>query len=254
MENDLHLLYREGPCFAIWKPGGILTQAPPGIDSVELRVKRFIKRQENKEGRVYLGVPHRLDRPASGVLVLARHVRATKKISEQFQHRTVKKKYWALLEGEVQDDNGTWQDFMRKVPGQPLSEIVSPLENKAKTAILHFRKLLVSTVEHNGQKHKVTWVEIELETGRTHQIRLQTSSRGHPILGDTLYKATLPFGPQYDDLRKRSIALHARSLKLDHPMTRLPIEFTAPLPACWNILPEIAACSDLSLANFEKIA
>src|SRR6187402_2524929 len=81
------ILYEHGPVLVVNKPPGLLTQAPPGIDSLELRVKRFLKEREQKPGGVYLGVPHRLDRPVSGVIVLAKHVRAARRISEQFEAR-----------------------------------------------------------------------------------------------------------------------------------------------------------------------
>ena len=77
----------------VYKPGGLLTQAPPHIESLELKMKRFIRERDNKSGKVYLGVPHRLDRPVSGVMVLALHQRAAKRISDQFQRRDVKKTY-----------------------------------------------------------------------------------------------------------------------------------------------------------------
>ena len=83
--NGFDILYEEGPCLVVAKPGGVLTQAPPGIDSLEVRIKRFLKVRDSKPGNVYLGVPHRLDRPVSGVMVFAKHVRAARRIAEQFQ-------------------------------------------------------------------------------------------------------------------------------------------------------------------------
>ena len=93
------ILYEEGPCLVVVKPGGVATQAPPGIDSLEVRVKEFLRVRDSKAGNVYLGVPHRLDRPVSGVMVLARHVRAARRLSDQFEARTVRKTYWAVVEG-----------------------------------------------------------------------------------------------------------------------------------------------------------
>ena len=222
------ILYEEGPCLIVAKPGGVLTQAPPEIDSMEVRIKRFLKQRENKTGRIYLGVPHRLDRPVSGVMVFARHVRAARRICEQFEGRTAKKTYWALVEGDIQQQQGTWTDHLRKVPGQARSEIVPPDHPQARHAVLHYQVLQKTTLH--------TLLEIELETGRTHQIRLQAGSRGFPILGDELYGSQQPFGPQTTDQRQRWIALHARSLQINHPMTRLPISITAPLPVYWLAL------------------
>src|SRR5689334_12976722 len=108
------ILYEQGPCLVVNKPPGLLTQAPPGIDSLELRVKRFLKAREHQPGNVYLGVPHRVDRPVSGVIVLAKHVRAARRLSEQFEARTVRKIYWALVEGHVTPESGTWTDQLKK--------------------------------------------------------------------------------------------------------------------------------------------
>src|SRR5688572_19667322 len=123
--DGIEVLYEKGPCFVVNKPGGILTQAVPGVDSLEVRIKADIKQREGKtEGYVYLGVPHRLDRPVSGAIVVARHVRATRRLAEQFEGRMVRKIYWALLEGQVLEDQATWRDFMRKIPDVPQAEIV----------------------------------------------------------------------------------------------------------------------------------
>ena len=97
--GDIKILYEEGPCMLVSKPGGLLTQAPPHIESLELKMKRYLRDRDNKPGKVYLGVPHRLDRPVSGVMVLALHQRAAKRISDQFQRRDVNKTYWACVCG-----------------------------------------------------------------------------------------------------------------------------------------------------------
>ena len=120
------ILYEEGPCLVVVKPGGVATQAPPGIDSLEVRVKQFLRVRDSKPGNVYLGVPHRLDRPVSGVMVLARHVRAARRLSEQFEARTVRKTYWAVVEGKVSPDCGTWTDHLRKIPDAAQVEVVAP--------------------------------------------------------------------------------------------------------------------------------
>jgi len=226
--NEIEILYEEGPCLVVNKPGGILTQAPPGIDCMEVRIKRFLKQRDEKPGNVYLGTPHRLDRPASGVMVFAKHVRAARRIAEQFEGRTVEKTYWAIVEGSVEPDSGTWTDYVRKVPGEARSEIVAGEDGDGRIAILHFRVL--------DRFAFGTWLEIELETGRTHQIRVQAGSRGHAVLGDELYGSRTPFGPQTIDQRQRWIALHARTLKFRHPMTREIVCQSAPLPKAWEAI------------------
>ncbi len=227
------LLYELGPCLVVSKPPGVLTQAPPGIDSIEVRVKAFLQRREALPHWGYLGVPHRLDRPASGAMVLGRTRRATQRLSEQFSERRVEKTYWALVEGTVAPSEGVWEDTMRKVPGEARAEIAPPDCPGARPAILRYRTI--------GPTEWGSWLAIELETGRTHQIRLQAASRGHPILGDVQYGARVPFGPQCEDERERAIALHARRLAFRHPKTREPVAVEAPLPAFWPDEPRCPA-------------
>lgn len=227
------ILYEEGPCLVIAKPGGVLTQAPPGIDSLVLRIKSFLKLRDSKPGKVYLGVPHRLDRPVSGAMVFAKHVRAARRIAEQFEGRTVQKKYWAIVEGNVTPEQGTWRDHTRKIIDVAQAEVVDRGHPEGRIAVLHYR-----VVAHLNE---ATWLEIELETGRMHQIRVQAASRGHPVVGDSQYGSSAAFGPRTADVRGRWIALHARSLRFRHPMTRETINQTAPLPEPWQALelPEV---------------
>lgn len=232
IDDQVQLLYREGPCLVVNKPAGILTQAPPAIDSLELRVKRWLADQEGKTGNVYLGVPHRLDRPVTGAIVLARHVRATRRLAEQFEGRLVRKVYWACVEGQVEPLEGEWQDWMIKVPGEPRGAVVEPGDPQARLARLRYRTLGHSICESQQQ----SWLEIELETGRTHQIRVQASARGWPVVGDAFYGAQRRFGPPESDERLRPIALHAQCLAFRHPMTQERVEISAPLPPSWNEL------------------
>lgn len=220
------LLYEEGPCLVVNKPGGLLTQAPPGIDSLEVRVKRFLKDRDNKPGKVYLGVPHRLDRPVTGALLLAKHVRAARRLSNQFQGRTIEKTYWALVDGEVADDKGTWDDTIHKLPNEARAALIEQDDPEGKSAVLHY---------HVVQRlPEVTWLEIRLETGRYHQIRVQVAARGHPVIGDELYGSMARFGPHVEEARDKWIALHARSLNFRHPMTYERQTLVAPLPRCWE--------------------
>ena len=159
-------------------------------------------------------------------MVFAKHVRAARRLCEQFESRAVEKTYWALVEGHVEKETDVWTDSLRKVPDQPRGEIVPQDHPDARTAILRYR-VLQQTVHG-------TWLEIQLETGRMHQIRIQAASRGHPVLGDELYGSTRSFGPQTLDPRERWIALHARSLAFQHPMTRVPVSVTAPLSPYWE--------------------
>ena len=245
--SNLEVLYHDGPCLVVNKPAGILTQAPPGIDSVEVRVRNYFRSQEEKadDTKIYTGVPHRLDRPVSGAMVFARHVRASRRLSAQFEKRTVKKTYWALVPTEANRDlpeyvtrssesgeltelpkRGTWRDHLRKIPGRSFVKVVEPEYPGGKHAILHF--------EVKQKFSNVALLEITLETGRTHQIRVQFASRGFPILGDDQYGSTATFGPDFgDDPRDRAIALHARQLQFRHPMVDQQVDIEAPLSDDW---------------------
>jgi 23S rRNA pseudouridine1911/1915/1917 synthase len=225
---SLDILFDSGPVLVVNKQSGLLTQAPSGIDSLEVRVKEFYRRREAKEGNIYLGLPHRLDRPVSGAIVFARHVRAAQRLATQFENRTVAKVYWAVVEGEIQEDEGTWLDHLHKRHGMAQAIVVPPDDPRGKLAILHYRVL--ARVSGNS------WLEVQLETGRTHQIRVQAASRGHAVLGDTKYGAKQPFGEQFDDERLRAIALHARQLGFTHPMTSEPVNIIAPTPAVWQAI------------------
>jgi 23S rRNA pseudouridine1911/1915/1917 synthase len=225
MELGFQILFDDGPCLVVCKPPGLPTQAPPGIDSLEIRIKSFLKERDNPPHDVYLGVPHRLDRPASGAIVFATRRRAAQKLAKQFEHREVKKLYWACVQRQVDPPAGTWRDCLRKVYGKPEAEIVPPDHPEARLAVLHYRTL--------ASTDWGSWLEIELETGRTHQVRIQAASRGHPVLGDFQYGATVPFGPQHADERLRAIALHARTLAFRHPASKQWISVTAPTPEFW---------------------
>lgn len=218
------VLFEDPQCLFVNKPAGVLTQAPPGIDNVERRIKSYLQSTDQVEP--YLGVPHRLDRAASGVLVFAKTPKAARRLAEQFQRKTVEKTYWALVEGKVTESHGKWIDSMRKVDGEPRAEIIAADHPEAKQAILHYIQ--------RGHTEAITWLEIRLETGRTHQIRLQAGSRDHPIVGDHLYGSKLLFGEAHSDVRQRAIALHARRLTLIHPTNRQTITLEATPPEPWQ--------------------
>jgi 23S rRNA pseudouridine1911/1915/1917 synthase len=226
--SQLDILYDNGPVLVVNKPPGLLTQAPAGIDSLEVRVKAFYREREQKDGNIYLGLPHRLDRPVSGAIVFARHVRAAQRLARQFEDRTVTKVYWAVVEGDVEPDEDTWTDHLHKRHGMAQAIIVPPDDPRGKLAVMHYRVL--ARVGENS------WLEVQLETGRTHQIRVQAASRGHPVVGDVQYGSTRPFGEQFEDVRLWAIALHARQLGFNHPMTGEPVDVIAPLPSAWREL------------------
>ena len=161
-------------------------------------------------------------------MIFAKTRRAARQFSKQFERRRVKKLYWAALERIVEPLEGTWTDYLWKVHGQPRALLVEHSHPAGQQAILHYRTL--------GFHRCGSWLEIELETGRTHQVRVQSSSRGYPILGDAHYGSRIPFGQQHEDERLRAIALHARSLTVFHPTTREVIKLDAPVGGAWSEL------------------
>jgi len=219
------VLLEDNHCLAVDKPAPLPTQAPPGIPSLEAWAKAYVKAKYGKPGNVYLGVPHRLDRCASGVVLFARNSKAAARLAEQFEKQKVKKIYWALLEGEAVPATGRWEDWLLKVKAESRAMIVPAGTPGAKFAALNYRRL--------GTAAGASMVELEPETGRMHQIRVQAAGRGWPIVGDKQYGAAMCFGPAADLPRERVIALHARSLTFLHPLRYEPVTLTADLPPSW---------------------
>src|SRR4051794_15212334 len=174
------ILYEDNHCIAVAKPAPLLTQGvPPGIPTLEAQVKAYLKDKYHKSGNVYLGIPHRLDRPVSGVVLFARSSKAAARLAEQFHGRQVRKVYWALVDGDVTRVEGVWEDWLLKIKDEARSLRVAAETPGARQAVLAYRCL-----------HRVdggTLLEIEPHTGRMHQIRVQAASRGWPVRGDVLY-------------------------------------------------------------------
>lgn len=216
------ILFEDHHLIAVNKPAGLATQAPEGIPSLEALVKSYIKEKYNKPAGVYLGIPHRLDRPVSGVILFARNTKAAARVAEQFSQHIVTKVYWGWVEGNVSDDAGEWRDYLRKVPDVAKAEIVEAGTEGAREAVTPF-----TVLERRDDRMLLEFVP---KTGRMHQLRIQAASRGHTILGDALYGSTRPFGV---DKEAPAIALHAHSLTLVHPFSKEPLRIEAPTPKTW---------------------
>ena len=226
----MEILHDDPHLIAVNKSAPLLTQAPPGVPSLEAAVKAYIQAKYNKPGGVYLGVPHRLDRPVSGVVVFARNTKAAQKLQAQFETRSVVKTYWALVAGAVTEAAGVWADWMRKVPDEPRAEPAAEGGPGAKFAELAYRVV--------ARDAGTTLLELSPTTGRMHQLRAQAAWRGHPVLGDRLYGSAAAFGPALpaDALdRDRVIALHARRLAVSHPVTGVPLVLEAAVPGYWPV-------------------
>jgi 23S rRNA pseudouridine1911/1915/1917 synthase len=179
-------------------------------------VKRYLKEKYQKPGNVFLGVVHRLDKVVSGVLLFARTSKAAARLAEQFREGTVEKLYWAVVEGEVERQAGTLEDWLIKIEGHV--EVVPPQSPGSRQALLHFQK----KNSHAG----VSWLEVRPQTGRTHQLRVQLAHHGHPIYGDAKYGSVHTFGA--------GVGLHARSLTFLHPIRYEPMTLTAEVPRTWR--------------------
>ncbi|MFN0195208.1 MAG: RluA family pseudouridine synthase [Planctomycetaceae bacterium] len=234
--TPLEILCEDGPVIAINKPAGLLTQGgPPGNPETAIAlVKSYLKEKYQKPGNVYLGVPHRLDRPVTGVLALARNSKAAARLAEQFRERQVRKIYWAVVEGIPHPEVGELVDWLVKLPDQAHVEVADEEDDDAKECRLRYRTLATIPIGSHGKPQSI--VEVELLTGRSHQIRVQLSSRGYPIVGDVQYGAEskLPGPNSTMGFREHPIALHARMLTILHPVRYEPLTITAPAPKLWR--------------------
>lgn len=221
-------LYEDHHLLIVNKPAPLLTQGPPSVPNLEAMVKAYIKEKYAKPAGVYLGVPHRLDRPVSGVVCFARNTKAAQRVHSQFAEHRVRKVYWALVEGIVSPDAGVWDDWMRKIAEESRVERAKEGEPGAKLATLEYRVLQTLA--------DCTLVELAPLTGRMHQLRVQAAWRGHPVLGDVQYGSTRGFGREAEQPRDRVVALHARRLTLTHPFTKQELTIEAPLPEYWGLL------------------
>src|SRR5262245_25212463 len=241
----LDVLCEDGPVLAVNKPAGLLTLgAKPGIPTLERQAKQYLKEKYDKPGNVYLGIPHRLDRPVSGVVVFARNSKCAARLAEQFRERQVRKVYWALVERLPDPPEGELVDWLMKAPDEARVEIVSPDTPGAREARLKYRALPLDSefripnselphLHFDGKEIMRTLLEIEPLTGRTHQIRVQLARHGWPIVGDAQYGAATRLVEQPPDPRDAPIALHARSLTILHPIRYDSLTITAPLPVDW---------------------
>ena len=209
-------VYLDNHLLVVYKPAGMLSQADrTGDEDVVSIWKAWLKKRFDKPGNVYLGLVHRLDRPVSGLMVLARTSKAAERLSRQFKNREAEKIYTAIVEGELRG-SGTFSDFLLKQDREVRISVED--EPGARYAELTWS----AEIPKNG----LTRVSIQLKTGRFHQIRIQFSSRGYPILGDMRYGAKR-------ELDGRNLALHACRLAVVHPTLKQVMVWEAPVPDTW---------------------
>lgn len=217
--NNLKVLYEDNHLLVVNKPAMLPTMGVAESEPSLLKIaKEYIRDKYQKPGNVYLGIVSRLDTPVTGVTILARTSKAAARLSESFRERRVQKLYWAVVAGELPEPSGTLEHYLRKDERHRKVHVTNAAAPDAQLARLRFRAL--------NSSGGYTLLEIELETGRKHQIRVQLAKHGFPIMGDRKYGSDRSF-PQ-------GIALHARQLVVSHPVQEETMTFVAPVPKSWR--------------------
>lgn len=222
MNHELQILYEDNHVIVINKRASDIVQGDKtGDETMPDKIKEYLKVKYEKPGNVFCGVVHRLDRPTSGAVVFARTSKALERLNAQFRDKETNKIYWAIVETKPAKSEDTLVHFLKKNEKQNKSYASQTETQDSKKAILHY-KLLASSDKYH-------LLEVKLETGRHHQIRVQLSTIGCLIKGDVKYGARR-------GNTDASISLHARYLDFIHPTSKEVIKITAPVPndALWN--------------------
>jgi 23S rRNA pseudouridine1911/1915/1917 synthase len=210
--QGIRIIYEDNHLLVVEKPINVPVCEDSSRDRDMLSIlKEYIKVRDKKPGNVYLGLVHRLDRPVGGVMVFAKTSKAASRLSEQVRNKDLKKVYYAVVEGNI-SNKGHLVDYMAKDEKRNMSYVTD--EDKGKIAILDYEVM--------GRKNNLNLVRIELVTGRSHQIRVQFSSRGNPLVGDARYNKDFKVGTQ--------IALVAKELSFRHPISKEVMSFSIDLP------------------------
>ena len=213
----INIIYEDNHLLVVEKPINVPVQEDSSKDLDFLTLlKDFIKKRDNKPGNVYLGLIHRLDRPVGGIMVFAKTSKCASRLSEQVRNRIFKKTYYAIVEGKV-EVKGTLIDKLLKDTKNNIVKV----DKNGKESILDYELV--------DYKDNLSLVKINLKTGRSHQIRVQFSSRGHALYGDQKYNINSKVGEQ--------IALFSNSITINHPITKESLTFEIDLPnrKPWNI-------------------
>lgn len=219
----LKVIYEDNHLLVVEKPVNILSQGDDTNDKDMVNLlKSYVKEKYNKPGNVYIGLVHRLDRPVGGVMVFAKTSKAASRLSEQVRNKSFKKTYRAVIHGKMNKNKDTLNDYLYKNKKTNMVSVVNKNHKDAKSAELSYETL--------GFKENKSLVEIDLKTGRSHQIRVQFSSRKHPLFGDQRYG---------QDVNKvgQQISLWSYRINIIHPTTKEKMEFICPPPQeyPWNL-------------------
>ena len=213
----MDVLYFDNHIVVVKKPAGIPTQSTEET-SVETEARAWAKKQFEKKGDVFLHALHRLDKPVSGILLLAKTSKALERLHEAFRQKLMKKTYVALVEGFISEESGVLENYLTQI------EYRSLVSNEQDPAA-KFCRLSYKVLERNSFS---TLLEIDLETGRYHQIRCQLAHKGHPVVGD------LKYGAKYIPKKKAHIALHHQKMEFPHPVTKERLFFEASPSKDWQ--------------------
>jgi 23S rRNA pseudouridine1911/1915/1917 synthase len=214
--TDKDVLYEDNHLIAVNKRSGDIVQIDETGDlPLDEQVKQYLAIKYNKPNSAFLGVVHRLDRPVSGVILFAKTSKALERVNAMFKNRELKKTYWAVVRGKPEKASGTLVHWLVKNPQKNVVTHYSKEVPGSQRAELSYRLI--------GELNGYYLLEVDPLTGRSHQIRVQLSSMGCPIVGDNKYG--YPRGS-----RKGSICLHARRLQFLHPVKKEPIDIFAKLP------------------------
>jgi len=227
--TDSDVLYEDNHLIAVNKRAGDIVQVDDtGDESLDDKVKKYIAKKYNKPNGAFLGVVHRLDRPVSGVILFAKTSKALERINQMFKSREMHKTYYAVVRNRPNPEAGTLVHWLIKNPQKNVTKAHDHEVTGSQRAELHYKLV----AEFNGYY----LIEVDPITGRPHQIRVQLSTLGCPIVGDNKY------GYPRGSLRK-SICLHARRLQFIHPIKKEPILITAPVPkdGFWDKFEELMA-------------
>lgn len=221
-KDNLQILFEDNHIIIINKKAGDITQGDKtGDKPLSEVVKSYIKEKYDKPGNVYLGVVHRLDRPTSGVIIFAKTSKALSRLTKMLREKKINKTYWAIVKGVPKKEKESLVNHLKKNPKNNKSYVVNADVNDSKKAILHYEVI--------KKLDNYSVLEINLETGRHHQIRTQLAHTGFPIKGDLKYGF-----PRSN--KDASIHLHARKIEFIHPVTKENIKIIAPTPndSIWN--------------------
>ena len=216
MKHGIDILYEDNHLIILNKKISDIVQGDKTGDiSMDSKLKAYLKERDNKPGNVFVGIPHRLDRPVSGAVVFAKTSKALSRLTEMFREKQVQKIYHAITGNPPEHAEARLEHYLTRNTKQNKSYCSKTSRTGGKHAVLHYRQIASSDTYY--------LFEIELETGRHHQIRAQLAAIGCPIKGDLKYGA-----PRSN--RNKGISLHARKISFVHPVKKESLEVLAPYP------------------------